>query len=627
MKRFFPSLAHSLHHSVLVRMAIVMSVLALLSLASIVISTLIADDISGRASAVNVSGSLRMLSFRTLSEVQQVDKRQQALATMQQFEQRLLSLERFTTSKSASDAASVLAVRGVLQRWQIQIMPLEQAAASGDPSALLQVANDIPDFVDQIDHVVQLIEEELENKAKLLRVLQLALLACIIVISVFTLWMLRWQLVQPLAQLLEAAKTVSQGSFTVRVVHVSDDEMGQLGRAFNTMVSEIAHMYAHLEEKVDDKTRELTRINESLELLYRTSQQLSASDLTLDTIQLVMRDIEQELDLGHSMICISESATSTAQPLLGNLSQAELSSLCGGQDCAGCFARSHQADVEQRKIQVASGESVVFVPLEDSEQLRGTMPIFLKNTESLPHEKSRVIETVGRHVSNALSNMRRAEEKHRLAVLEERSVIARELHDSIAQSLSYLKIQVTRLEKSLGQPEVAQVIAQELKSGLNAAYKELRELITTFRLRIDERGFNAALKETVEEYSAKLGFAVELSNELVGIALSGNEEMHVIRIIREALINIEKHAEASAARIRIKIDVMNHQVNVLVADNGKGFDPQLIPPNHYGTSIMRDRAQSLAGDIDIHCPKTGGSEVRLTFQPQKYRVAASIKEI
>jgi two-component system nitrate/nitrite sensor histidine kinase NarX len=433
--------------------------------------------------------------------------------------------------------------------------------------------------------------------------------------------------VQPLAQLLEAAKTVSQGSFTARVEHVSDDEMGQLGRAFNTMVSEIAHMYAHLEEKVDDKTRELTRINQSLELLYRTSQQLSASDLTLETIQLVMRDIERELDLGHSMICISESATSTAQPLLGNLTEAELHALCADQDCAGCFNRSHQPDMEQRKIQVASGESVVFVPLEDSEQLRGAMPIFLKNPESLTHEKSRVIETVGRHVSNALSNMRRAEEKHRLAVLEERSVIARELHDSIAQSLSYLKIQVTRLEKSLDQPEVAQVIAQELKNGLNAAYRELRELITTFRLRIDERGFNTALQETIEEYSSKLGFPIDLSNKLVGIALSGNEEMHVIRIIREALINIEKHAEASSARIQITITAMSHQVNVLVADNGKGFDPKLIPPNHYGMSIMRDRAQSLAGEININCPKTGGTEVRLSFLPQKYRVTDLAKEV
>jgi two-component system nitrate/nitrite sensor histidine kinase NarX len=614
MQRFFPTLTKTLRNSVLVRMGVVMSVLAIMSLASIVMSTVIAEDISGRANAVNVSGSLRFLSYRTLSEVQQPEKRAQALDTMKIFERRLLGLERFVVTKSAPNSASVIAVHNVLQRWNSDIRRLETEAAEGDANAILLMANEIPNFVDQIDHVVRLIEEELESKARWLRIVQLGLLGSVILISLLTIWLLKWQLVQPLARLLEAAKTVSHGSFTARVLHTGEDELGQVGRAFNTMVEEIASMYAHLEDKVEEKTRELTRTNESLELLYRISQKLSASDLTLDKLQEVLREVEEALNLGHSMICISENGQYPAHKITSDLSPEETHSLCGRSDCQQCFLRANHAPHQ------TASDGMVTLPLGDGDQVRAVMPILLKESRPLSHEKVRIVETVGHHVSNALINMRRAEERHRMAVLEERSVIARELHDSIAQSLSYLKIQVTRLEKCLDQGCDAKEIAGELKQGLAGAYRELRELIVTFRLRIDERGFNVALQETIQEFSEKLGFPVQLSNTLSGLVLSGNEEMHVIRIIREGLSNIERHAQASQASVSIAIDALQG-ITVRVVDDGRGFDPADTPANHFGVNIMHDRSQILEGELSIESAPGAGTAITLRFLPHKVRQA------
>lgn len=590
-----------------------MGILALLSFASIVTSTVIAENISGQASAINVSGSLRMMSFRSLSEVQQPDKRQQALATLEQFERRLHGLERFILDKSVGDTPSRAAVGVVTQRWQEHIRPLARAAADGNTDALSVMAQDIPAFVEQIDRVVLLIEEDLERKVRWLRMTQFALLALIVVVSLVTSWMLRQQLVQPLAHLLRAAKTVSRGSFSVRVSHVGSDELGQLGHAFNTMVAEIANMYAHLEEKVEEKTQELTRTNQSLELLYQVSQKLSANDLTLDQLQAILREVEATLELGHSMICISDNGHLPAHSVVSDLTAEERERWCGEKDCAQCFDRASQP----LGVQSAVG-GVVVLPLGEPGGLRGTLPILLQSREPLPADKARLIETIGHHVSNALLNMRRTEEKHRLAVLEERSVIARELHDSIAQSLSYLRIQVTRLEKCIDQGCDARTIAEELKDGLSAAYRELRELISTFRLRIDERGFGVALQETINEFSAKLGFPVQLQNTLSGIVLSGNEEMHVIRIIREALSNIERHARASRAGVEISV-ATDRTVSVVVRDNGRGFNPAEIPENHFGTSIMRDRAQILEGELGVETAFGAGTTITLNFLPQQYR--------
>jgi two-component system nitrate/nitrite sensor histidine kinase NarX len=610
---FISSISQALRDSVLLRLGIAMGTLALLSFASIAISTVISDDISGRANAVNVSGSLRMLTFRTLSEMLQHEKRKQALETIEIFEQRLLGLERFVVAKAPRGAASVLAVQSVLHRWNTHFRLLEIAAAEGDPFALKQMANELPDYVEQINHVVYLIEIELESKARLLHVIQLGLLVCIVLISLLTLWMLRRQVILPLAQLLQAATTVTRGSFSVRVEHVSNDELGQLGRAFNKMVAEIASMYTHLEDKVEEKTRELTRTNQSLELLYRVSQQLSASDLTLDTVQAVMREVEEALELGHSMVCISENEYFPAHVVSGDLTADELRVLCGQADCSQCFARAEEALVVQ-----AQSRPMVAIPIGDGDRLHGVLPILLKDGHALTQEKARILETVGHHVSNALINMRRTEEKHRLAVLEERSVIARELHDSIAQSLSYLQIQVTRLEKSLERGGDTRAIAAELKQGLNGVYRELRDLIVTFRLRIGAQGFNVALQGTASEFTNKLGFPVRLSNGLSGIVLSGNEEMHMIRIIREALSNIEHHAEAQSAQVDI-VASADHVVTVRVADDGKGFDTSRTPANHFGVNIMNDRAQILDGRLEIETAPGAGTVVSLHFQPQQYR--------
>lgn len=613
MKRFFVSISQALRDSVLVRLGLAMGILALLSFASIVTSTVIAENISGQASAINVSGSLRMMSFRSLSEVQQPDKRAQALDTIEQFERRLHGLDRYIQSKTAGDSPSKQAIHVVTLRWTEHIRPIARAAADGNADALIQMAQDIPSFVHQIDYVVQLIEEDLEHKVRWLRATQFALLALIILVSLVTSWMLRRQLVQPLAKLLKAAKTVSRGSFSVRVRHVSSDELGQLGHAFNTMVAEIASMYGNLEEKVEEKTRELTRTNESLELLYKVSQKLSASDLTLEQLQGILREVESSLELGHSMICISDNGHLPAHPVVGDLTPDEVSKWCGQQDCGQCFARTSETLSQQAK-----SSDVVVVPIGEAGGLQGTLPIMLRSRDPLPADTARLIETVGHHVSNALINMRRTEEKHRLAVLEERSVIARELHDSIAQSLSYLRIQVTRLEKCIEQGCDARTIAEELKDGLSSAYRELRELITTFRLRIDERGFGVALEETIAEFSTKLAFPVELHNTLSGIVLSGNEEMHVIRIIREALSNIERHAGATQAGVDISVDA-EHKVCIRISDNGKGFNPADIPENHYGTSIMRDRAHILEGEMSLDTAPGAGTTIHLNFLPQKYR--------
>jgi two-component system nitrate/nitrite sensor histidine kinase NarX len=243
------------------------------------------------------------------------------------------------------------------------------------------------------------------------------------------------------------------------------------------------------------------------------------------------------------------------------------------------------------------------------------MPLALPPGQRLEPWQLKLVEAVGRHIGTALATARRAEERHRLALFEERSVIARELHDSLAQSLSYLKIQVARLQAQLardGNVSGAEGIVEELKTGLANAYRQLRELLTTFRLRIEGRGLGPALEDTVGEFSRRSGLDIRLDNRLAGVELASNEEIHVLQVIREALSNVEHHAQARHVDISLERHGGN-AVRVRIEDDGRGIGEATARTHHYGLAIMRDRASSLGGTLAVARRETAGTRVELEF--------------
>ena len=196
-------------------------------------------------------------------------------------------------------------------------------------------------------------------------------------------------------------------------------------------------------------------------------------------------------------------------------------------------------------------------------------------------------------------------------------MIARELHDSLAQSLSYLKMQVARLRRLSidGEQHPAhEAILDELSTGLNSAYRQLRELLATFRLKLDTPDLATALRKTIEEFSERLGKQVQLQYNLPPQTLSPNEEIHTLQIFREGLANAVKHADATD----ISVDVLfeSPQVRVRIRDNGKGLPGGDQPVNHYGLIIMQDRARTLGGQVKVQNRDEGGVEVTLLFVPK-----------
>jgi len=263
---------------------------------------------------------------------------------------------------------------------------------------------------------------------------------------------------------------------------------------------------------------------------------------------------------------------------------------------------------------------VVSIPLLDGERSFGVMPLTLAADQQLTSAQLELAQVIARHIGAALAAEEARDEHRRLALLEERSVIARELHDSIAQSLSYAKIQLTRLSALIaGQaPNVeAREVVDELRVGVSSAYRQLRELLTTFRLQASGKGLRSALAQVVDDLRARAGLEIELHDELVGLELSANEQIHVLQIVREALVNVELHARARhawvhAARLAAAEGLA---IEVTVEDDGIGIGAAASPRHHFGLSIMRDRARALRGALEVGARAPRGTLVRLRFVP------------
>jgi two-component system nitrate/nitrite sensor histidine kinase NarX len=233
-----------------------------------------------------------------------------------------------------------------------------------------------------------------------------------------------------------------------------------------------------------------------------------------------------------------------------------------------------------------------------------------------------LLEALSRHIGVAIGAERRIEQNRRVGLLEERAVIARELHDSLAQSLAYMKIQVSRLQSLLKRPEKqpeAEQVLLELRAGMSSAYRQLRELLSTFRLKMDGQNLAAALAQTVNEFAERGEMEIELTQHLEGCPLSPNEEIHVLHVVREALSNVLNHAVASHAWVRLSCRP-DGQVEVAIDDDGQGIIKS-ADVHHYGMTIMEERARTLSGEVRYEARPQGGTHVVLGFRPTSRRVA------
>jgi signal transduction histidine kinase len=214
----------------------------------------------------------------------------------------------------------------------------------------------------------------------------------------------------------------------------------------------------------------------------------------------------------------------------------------------------------------------------------------------------------------ALEHASMASRLQSLAVTQERSRIAREMHDGLAQILGFLSLQTQTLEALVKQGDAERTLAElrQARERIKAAQADVRESILSLRTTLSgDVGLIAALQQYVEEFGLQTGIDAELTCDLLEIPrLSPLIETQLVRIVQEALTNVRKHANAT--HVEVRLTIQGDGLCVTVADDGIGFNGETANRSHFGLQTMRERAEGVGGDLLITSVCGAGTQVELS---------------
>ncbi|MGP3591722.1 nitrate/nitrite two-component system sensor histidine kinase NarX [Vagococcus sp. WN89Y] len=576
------------------QLALIMLLSTVTGIAGMAISGWLVQGVQGSAHAINKAGSLRMQSYRLLAAVPLQEDEYHLFTEM---EQTAFSNELAQAAMRDNQLAQLHALQNY---WRNEVVPAIKAAQKTE-----DVAPTIALFVSQIDSLVSAFESGTEQRIEQVVILHRMLALLMGLLLLFTVIWLRARLLRPWQQLLQMARAVSQRDFTQRA-HISGrNEMAILGEALNNMSGELAESYAVLEQRVQEKTAGLEQKNQILSFLWQANHRLHSRIPLCERLSPVLNGL-QNLTLLHD---IELRVYDTDDEENHQEFTCQSTESCDDKGCHLC----------PRGVapEPSSGGTALKWRLADAHMQYGLLLATLPAGRHLSHDQQQLVDTLVEQITATLALDRHQDRQQQMMVMEERTTIARELHDSIAQSLSCMKMQVSCLQmQGEALPQSSQQLLGQIRNELNTSWAQLRELLTTFRLQLTEAGLRPALESSCREYSERLGFEVMLDYQLPPRLVPSHQAIHLLQIAREALSNVLKHAGATAVSVAVK--QQENRVILRISDNGSGIPVNAERTNHYGLIIMRDRAQSLRGDCQVRPGETGGTEVVVSFIPEKF---------
>ncbi|VFS52875.1 Nitrate/nitrite sensor protein narX [Budvicia aquatica] len=390
----------------------------------------------------------------------------------------------------------------------------------------------------------------------------------------------RRQIVEPLNRMVHASHYIQTGRFDHPPLDVElPNELGVLATAFTSMSTDLAKLYQSLAEKVAEKTLKLTQANRSLGVLYDCLQALSVSQVDRQCFEQVLSIVRNSENLVTIRLEVQDSGE-------------------------GRWVLVEGTEDKNRDWQ--------YLTLEQNEQQLGRLSWQCSDTAVHPQ----LIENVANILSRGIYFNRAQKRYLQVLLMEERATIARELHDSLAQSLSFLRIQLTLLKRTIpSNNEKAMSVISDFDQALSSAYRQLRELLATFRLTIQEADLHEALNQLIVPLQGQTTASIQIHCALSSQSLNAQQQVHALQIVREAVLNAIKHANATLITVNCD-SAPNGNNMIIITDNGTGIKSLDEPEGHYGLNIMSERASRLGGTLNIHRREEGGTSVCLLFPQQ-----------
>lgn len=637
------------------------------------------------AKAVNTAGSIRMATYRlnfllasgfeypdfidltgsnfdTSLVTDPKQFKQQAISHLiVDMQNRLVQLQLYQSHHNNAYQPIDDQLAAINAQWYNTLKP----ALSRQDSKQLYAAS-IP-YILHVDALVQQIQIRNEQRQQWQQILQLISLILAVLIMLAGLYELKKKVLKPVNTLIKATKEFQSGNLDTHIPATGYHEFNSLATSFNEMATTIDCYQKSLQNEVQAKTADLTKANKVLSLLYDFAKHLTTNQVSVTELNRLIAEFGKIFPELEFTLCLQNELVNKDAIAIHS---SQLQDVCAASTCDHCLIKSspytksypvrqqnnNYGDLRVRPKNLATHHSKTqanatelqptnisknrmrleaigkfasrkWLKTSPSKQERITLIEDKQDTlyhdQGLTTESDAAITALTNLISTAMFLLQQRQHEHQIILLEERATIARELHDSLAQSLSYLKIQVSILEKHLqhsscDNPDL--ILANEsitkIKEGLISAYQHLRDLLVTFRLSLNDDSFDEALHNSAEEFAKKGGFEISVDNHVMSLNLSASEQVNIIQIVREALSNVCRHANASKVEISFKYKPNSNDTILCIADNGVGISGDYDQTHHHGLKIMQERAASLGGSLQLRDNIPTGCIVEATFSPE-----------
>ena len=625
VSNYSPPMTINRHWSLGAKLLMVGAPFLLLVFMATVATLWVSWQLDGGAAAVNEAGRMRMQSYRMSLSIG-TGETSQLPAQIAEFDRSLATLRLGDPERPLFvpwDVDTTERFAMVERNWA----HYQARWINAKPDVFSDLRQDTVTFATHIDDFVNSIEVHIAHWTALLHLLQMSMLASVVVGATVLLYTGYLFVLEPVGQLKQAIEKIQQGNFEARVESTSSDEFGTLADGFNGMAEHLQSMYKNLEAKVAEKTVLLKEKSDRLESLYEVTALVSKAT----SLDALAQDFAKSMaKISHADGVALRWSNQGGQRHLMLAAHGLPADMVDAEQCiytGDCHCGSGAADSDFRVIPIrdestaplqyclkAGFETIITLPVRLHQRLMGEVDLFFHaRIDPTPAERS-LLEVLSSHLASGMENLRLNALEKEAAVSQERHLLARELHDSIAQSLAFLKIQVQLMRdaiKTSNQAEIAKIL-EEIDEGVRESYGDVRELLLHFRTRTNTEDIEPALATTLQKFEHQSGIKTTLTMQGQGLPLAPDVQIHVLHIVQEALSNIRKHARAS----QVWLDVQQQPGwRFEVRDDGIGFIPDADQHDetHVGLRIMHERAQRIGAQIDVISTPSRGSSVILTL--------------
>jgi signal transduction histidine kinase/CheY-like chemotaxis protein len=409
---------------------------------------------------------------------------------------------------------------------------------------------------------------------------------------------------------------------------------------------ELRNHYDQLEELVELRTAELRKINEQLECeilerqqaenaereqrllaeaLRDTATALSSTRNLSEALDRILTIIERVVPHDAAEIMLLEEGSARVVRTRGYVEpsrEQELLSLrwpVANIPNLRSMVETRQPMIipditlhpDQAKMRIGPGwrwRSYVGTPIHLNGEVIGFINLESTKSHFFEMRDADRLAAFAEQAAIAIQNARLHEQEQTLAALQERERLARDLHDAVSQTLFSANMIAEALIRQLSRhPEKVEQGLKELHGLTRGAMAEMRALLLELRpsslLEVEITSLFQQLADATRS-RRRITISVQIAKQ---VQLPSEVKLALYRITQEALNNIAKHARATRADITLKNEIGN--IILEITDDGRGFDPGVVPPTSLGLNIMRERAKAIGADLSIETKRGQGTKV------------------